>query len=341
MINKTLRQPTETRRTGEKLVQNVKYPRVVCLYGDLGSGKTTFVQGMARGLGVPAKTVKSPTFVLMNVYRGKKGTLFHFDCYRASAKSELFDDISEALAKPNAWVAIEWADKVRGYLPADRIDVYLRHRGESQRTMTMRQYKKKIRIPGMTEIRTLFRRYHTPEHVKQHCAAVAKLATHIARCMSRQGTPVNIQLVRAAALLHDVVRVVDFRTFSKEKFEKTPKYADWIFWTRLRKKYQGLHHADVAHLLLSKKYPELATIIQKHKYVQLKKGFESWEEKIVFYADKRVKHDNIVSLKERIRDGRIRNAPHMIGSQSEKNLDLKAQKLEREIMARLAPYDRL
>jgi tRNA threonylcarbamoyladenosine biosynthesis protein TsaE len=74
--------PEETRSIAEKLSKEIKPGTILCLFGDLGAGKTTFVQGLAKGLKVKkSETVQSPTFVVMNIYHGKL-PIYHFDLYR-------------------------------------------------------------------------------------------------------------------------------------------------------------------------------------------------------------------------------------------------------------------
>ncbi|MBU9888592.1 MAG: tRNA (adenosine(37)-N6)-threonylcarbamoyltransferase complex ATPase subunit type 1 TsaE [Candidatus Omnitrophica bacterium] len=97
---------------------------VLCLQGSLGSGKTTFVKGLARGLGLErVDQVKSPTFVLMHVYRAKV-PLYHFDCYRVNSLEELenigFEDF---VNDPKAITCVEWAEKASSLIPTRAIGI--------------------------------------------------------------------------------------------------------------------------------------------------------------------------------------------------------------------------
>jgi len=93
---------------------------ILALAGELGSGKTSFVQGLARGLGI-LHSVKSPSFLLLRAYRVPKikKTLIHLDCYRLKRLADLralgWDDF---LANPQNIIALEWADKIKKRLPA-------------------------------------------------------------------------------------------------------------------------------------------------------------------------------------------------------------------------------
>lgn len=94
-----------------------KWAIIIGLEGELGSGKTRFVQGFAKGLGIRQR-LTSPTFVLIKKY----GNLYHIDCYRLNNPKELLDlDFKEIIANPKNIVLIEWAEKVRKILPKDVI----------------------------------------------------------------------------------------------------------------------------------------------------------------------------------------------------------------------------
>ena len=99
----------ETANAGARLGETLRGGEVLLLYGDLGAGKTAFVRGLARGLGGSPDEVSSPTFTLVQEYRGRL-TLYHVDLYRL--KPEEIDDLGlDELVAPDSVVAIEWADR--------------------------------------------------------------------------------------------------------------------------------------------------------------------------------------------------------------------------------------
>src|SRR6188768_3321387 len=101
---------TETSAAGESLARSLKPGDVVLLYGDLGAGKTAFVRGLARGLGASSDDVSSPTFTLVQEYRGSRVTLHHVDLYRL--KEIEVDDLGlDELTLGPAVVAVEWAER--------------------------------------------------------------------------------------------------------------------------------------------------------------------------------------------------------------------------------------
>lgn len=114
---------------------------VVCLTGDLGAGKTTFVQGVAKGWG-SLDAVSSPTFVLVNVYRRQDGmTLSHLDAYRLSGADEA-EDLDLLPLMENGPVLIEWSDRIQEVLPQERIWVSLRWLADEQRGLLFKGFGK-------------------------------------------------------------------------------------------------------------------------------------------------------------------------------------------------------
>jgi len=116
----------ETRALGLKLGRLLKGLDVVCLYGNLGSGKTTLTKGIAAGAGFKGR-VMSPTFGLMRLYRGKRLWLNHLDLYRIDAKETGDIGIEDFLHDPKAACVIEWPEAGAAYYPADRLEVRLAH----------------------------------------------------------------------------------------------------------------------------------------------------------------------------------------------------------------------
>ena len=113
----------QTRRLGECFGQHVSAPMVFALIGDLGSGKTMFVQGLARGLGVPdGYYVTSPSFTLINEYPGR-WRLCHIDLYRLDADLDSDELGLTDILKSDGVAAIEWADKLPARSLSDRLEI--------------------------------------------------------------------------------------------------------------------------------------------------------------------------------------------------------------------------
>ena len=110
-------------------------PLVVALYGDMGSGKTTFVRGLARGLGVSG-VVNSPTYVLMQRYEGRL-TMDHYDAWMEGREREVLADGAHELLGEGGVSVIEWADRVSDWLPLSRLEVHLRVIGLDEREIRL------------------------------------------------------------------------------------------------------------------------------------------------------------------------------------------------------------
>lgn len=130
----TTRSELETTNLGERLGSTLQSGATLLLVGDLGAGKTTLVRGIAKGLGVDPDEVSSPTFVLINEYRGRV-TLHHVDLYRIDGAA--IDDLGlEELCASGGVVVIEWADRLpRPFAGAVRITIA--DKGESVREIVV------------------------------------------------------------------------------------------------------------------------------------------------------------------------------------------------------------
>lgn len=132
MVPETILSSSEedTSAAGEQLALRLRAGDVVLLHGDLGAGKTAFVRGLARGLGAPSGQVSSPTFTLVQEYRGRV-TLYHVDLYRLEP-AEVEDLGLDELVLGDGIVAIEWAGRWLGR-PDDVWDVEIEEVGDEQR----------------------------------------------------------------------------------------------------------------------------------------------------------------------------------------------------------------
>lgn len=125
----------ETEKLGERLAASLPGGSVVAMYGDLGAGKTAFVRGMARGMGLSCR-VSSPTFTIVNEYLGER-ELIHFDMYRLSGAEELFDIGWEDYLARGAVCAVEWSENVEGAFFGDEIRVTIEKLSECERRITI------------------------------------------------------------------------------------------------------------------------------------------------------------------------------------------------------------
>jgi tRNA threonylcarbamoyladenosine biosynthesis protein TsaE len=132
----TTRSPEDTQKIGE-LIGKILHPGdVLALIGELGSGKTTLIQGLARGMGLDKVSVKSPTFILLREYPGKTA-LIHIDGYRLEGDSQAIQLDLEWVFSPKKVTVIEWADRLSGCLPEDYLEIRMAHKSSHQRSIAI------------------------------------------------------------------------------------------------------------------------------------------------------------------------------------------------------------
>ena len=200
-------------------------------------------------------------------------------------------------------------------------------------------------------IKDTYKKFRVPDHIASHMKTVAKVSLFIAKKITTKNPAkkkkINLKLLKNAALLHDIVKICDFSEtnpiFKDKKYVKEDKE----IWLELKKKYHNLGHISAAsEILTDMGEPELARIIDKHRFTSIidkdpANRPETLEEKILYYADKRVMHDKIVSIGERLKDGRKRYIPNDEITDEEIRVKDSLLKLEQELceMAGMKPED--
>ena len=122
----------ETIQKAFDFAKNLKAGDIVLLEGELGSGKTTFVKGLAKGLKAKVKDVNSPTFVLMNIYKGKI-PIYHFDLYRLEKPQEIESLNIDEYLQANGVAVIEWPKRLGQQMPSPTYWIEFKHKGENIR----------------------------------------------------------------------------------------------------------------------------------------------------------------------------------------------------------------
>lgn len=186
-----------------------------------------------------------------------------------------------------------------------------------------------------------------PVHIGRHSSAVKKVAVFLARELSAKGIDINIDLVEKASLLHDILRICDTGKLDYSLFKQEVTEDDKLKWSKIMDQYKSFGHEDAAYEFLKDKYPKLALVIKRHRYSGILEDGnkpESWEEKIVYYADKRVRHDFIESLDQRLSEAhhRTRNQPAAAGCRDlTEKVDALIFEMEKDIFEKLdfAPDD--
>jgi uncharacterized protein len=201
---------------------------------------------------------------------------------------------------------------------------------------------KDCRLPTRKECLAILAEYHIPPHITSHSRAVAKLAVFLAQRLIEKGEKIDVELLERAGLLHDMMRVHDFKESDYERFERGLPAEEKEKWRQLHAKYKSVPHELAAYEILKERYPTLALTIRRHRYMALldeKDHPVSWEENLLYYADMRVMHDEIVPLKQRLAEGHKRNT-HMHGSAARSKIntakvDPLIFKMEKEIFEKI------
>lgn len=124
----------QTKQFAASIAASLASPAIMCLYGELGSGKTVFTKGFAAGLGISEKQIKSPTYTFLREYHQGRLHFYHFDFYRLEHIDDLMaHDLAEIFQKKNIRVVIEWAERVEAILPKNVLKIFFNYLDENTR----------------------------------------------------------------------------------------------------------------------------------------------------------------------------------------------------------------
>lgn len=243
-------------------------PLTITLSGELGAGKTTFLQGFFTAIGIK-EHVTSPTYALEQRYDSSLGTMSHIDLYRLNADSahRFLDECDEATIQ-----CIEWPERsnTRG-----DIEIQLQEdRDQHGRKLTVTFHDQPI--PPDSTIELWRSDAESPAHIIEHCNVVADTAVALAKELTARGMIVRLDALRAAAKLHDLLRLTDN------------------------------HEAACASFLQEHGFNAIASMVATHGTNTQPASRKTIEQKLLYYADKRVMHDTVVSVQERFDDFKTR-----------------------------------
>ena len=126
----------ETQDLGKTFAEKLKTGGIIALYGNLGSGKTTFVQGLAKGLGIKQKII-SPTFIIVRKYELGDRNFYHIDLYRIGNEEDVLGlGLEDILSDRSNIIAIEWPEKIEKFLPKKRVNLFFKYLEEDKRRIT-------------------------------------------------------------------------------------------------------------------------------------------------------------------------------------------------------------
>lgn len=135
----------ETIKIGKGIAKNLKKGDIICLFGELGSGKTTLTKGLAAGLGVKIKDVLSPSFVLIREFPNTRLPLYHFDLYRLKKPEDISTLGYEEYFFADAVTVIEWADRLKYLLPGEFLKVELVIKENNERLLKFTAFGKRYK----------------------------------------------------------------------------------------------------------------------------------------------------------------------------------------------------
>jgi len=139
----------ETVKLGQVIARNLKPGDIICLFGQLGSGKTVFTKGIAQGMGIKKNMVSSPSFVLLRQHTKGRLPLYHFDLYRLKDLGDILGLGYEEYLYDKGVTIVEWADRLKYLLPQEYLKIKLSLKKDSQRLLEFipvgRRYKELLK----------------------------------------------------------------------------------------------------------------------------------------------------------------------------------------------------
>src|SRR3989344_598332 len=273
------------------------FPITILLFGELGAGKTTFIQGLAEGLGVQ-ESLTSPTYALEQRYRGKT-SLLHIDLYRLS--KEEAQKLIGSTCDFDGIRCIEWGERIEmEVIEGSSIVIKIDEPKKDARELTITFND--IPFLSRDQIESWRAEVMLPQHICLHCDRVGAVAEQMAHALIEKGRITRPLALRQSGELHDLLRFIDFRSdASPPGIEESPQ--ERCCWKRWKVRYPDMQHeAACAAFLREKGFDALATIIEPHGLLSPSPPRHTTEQKILFYADKRVIVDRVVSLEERFED---------------------------------------
>ncbi|MFC1747753.1 HD domain-containing protein [Pseudomonadota bacterium] len=186
------------------------------------------------------------------------------------------------------------------------------------------------------EIQEVIIDFHVPRNIVDHMKEVDRVALLIGKKLIENGEELDLHLIHTACMLHDLFKLCDFEDINMAYLKEEFTEEDKEFWREIIRTYHKYGHVIAAYKYFQEKGEnKLATIIKKHDYFslveeRLQDRPNTWEEKLLYYADKRVLNDLVVSLEHRLEDGRKRYHQGVI-TEKDKQVEKKLYELEAEI----------
>ncbi|MBU0766209.1 tRNA (adenosine(37)-N6)-threonylcarbamoyltransferase complex ATPase subunit type 1 TsaE [Patescibacteria group bacterium] len=309
---------------GESLAETLyTAPITIFLTGELGVGKTTFLQGFARKLGIK-EHLTSPTYALEQRYQTERyGELLHLDLFRLSEAQA--EEVAKTSDDHEGIRCIEWSDRLPNHFVQNGILIELtenecRTSDLGLRTSDVLSPKSEVQssdvhtrictiqftdipLPSYEEVNLWREEVKLQPHIIEHCEVVADFAVRCANALINNGIIVRKLALQRAAQLHDLLRFFDFHLGRNGNYEDASDEIKEI-WEKWEQKYPNAdgHESACAAFLREHGYSELAEIVTLHGLRSPNPPHMTTEQKLLFYADKRVRFTEVVSVEERFKD---------------------------------------
>lgn len=317
----------ETQKTGFSLASTLyAQPVTITLRGELGAGKTTFLQGFGRGLGLGEHLV-SPTYALEQRYDTPLGPLLHLDLYRLGTADAhrllLASDDHPGIR------CIEWPERVpdEDFEEIALIDIGITEEAGGR---CIHCVFDDASLPTRAQILAWRTECMLQPHIAAHCDAVGACAQRLGDLLASRHQLVRRKALLRAGEVHDLLRFLDFRPEgAPPSIAATPEQE--TCWARWKERYPGLRHEEAcAAFLRAHRHTTLAAIVEPHGLAPSRLPRTRIEQKLLYYADKRVRDDTIVTLDERFADFAVRYANGSITSKQQEWLS-QAKSTEHEL----------
>lgn len=285
----------ETANFGDSLRRTIyTVPLDVLWSGPVGAGKSTAIRAFFAAFGVE-EHVTSPTFALEQHYQATNGTpLLHLDLYRMTPAETL--PLLAQTDDHDGIRCIEWAERTQRPAPLPAIAIVMAENGDGRSAQVTFD---DIPLPTDAQVQAWRDAVQLPDIVRRHCDKVADVACRCADVLLERGIAVRKEATRLGARLHDLLRFVDFKQpqWDEQPADVTACWAQW------KQRFVGKSHEQAcAEFLAEEGFRALAEIIRTHGATLPSPLEATIEQELVYYADKRVAFDTLVSLEERFAD---------------------------------------
>lgn len=303
MIDRALLRTTAengTEAAGASLARSLhRFPVTIGLSGPLGSGKTAFMRGFLRALGIQG-AVTSPTYALEQRYDTSRGPVVHVDLYRLSDHEAR--ELLRASEQHPFVRCVEWPERADGLAP--NIRVTLAETDREARAIDVACDD--LAWPDDATIDAWRAELRLPANVGAHCDAVGEWCARAADALAERGVFARRNFVRAAGKTHDLLRFVDFKPGAAPSGHVDPP-EDLAAWTEWKRRYPQPSHEEAGRAFLRDRgFPELADVVGAHSVHLPVASRTSTEAHLVYYADKRFVGTRHVTVAERYEDFGVR-----------------------------------